>query len=362
MTGSPSIPSVLKSEAGRAFLAGLPPPARFPGRMAVAQAVCEGLGLVDTRGRLRTSSCIAALAALEAEGAFRLPPGGPGRGVPRAPRLQAAPVAAPVGLPSRADGVRGLEVRPVDGGAERRLLSRMLADEHPPGAAQHAGRQMRHLIGSGHGWLGGLLFASPAPRLSARDAWIGWDASARAAGLGRVVGMSRFLVRTGLSCRNLAPKALAPVLRRLGDDFLERCGVRPLLAETFVGPGCAGGSLRPPPRPRAVLGPGDGLDRDRRAVNESGGAALHGRLRDRLVASAAVQAAAASKTSFTAACGNRALVTGHCRMIGKADHEHAGLTPEGVLAGHRERTARCRSSRTARTSTSRRITAARDQG
>ncbi len=105
MTGSPSIPSVLKSEAGRAFLAGLPPPARFPGRMAVAQAVCEGLGLVDTRGRLRTSSCIAALAALEAEGAFRLPPGGPGRGVPRAPRLQAAPVAAPVGLPSRADGV-----------------------------------------------------------------------------------------------------------------------------------------------------------------------------------------------------------------------------------------------------------------
>ncbi len=243
MTESPSIPAVLKSEAGRAFLAGLPPPGRFPGRMAVARAVCEGLGLADALGRPRVASCMAALAALEAEGAFRLPPGGPGRGVLRAPRLQAAPVAAPVGLPSRVDGVRGLEVRPVDGEAERRLLARMLADDHPLGASQHAGRQLRHLIGSGHGWLGGFVFASPAPRLSARDAWIGWDASARAAGLGRVVGMSRFLVRAGVSCRNLAPKALAPVLRRLGDDFLERCGVSPLLAETFVGPGHCGGSL-----------------------------------------------------------------------------------------------------------------------
>ena len=389
MTESLSIPAVLKSEAGRAFLAGLPPPARFPGRMAVAHAVCEGLGLVDARGRLRTSSCIAALAALEAEGAFRLPPEGSGKGVSRAPRMQSAPVAGPVGLPSRVDGVRGLGVRPVEGDAERRLLARMLADDHPLGASQHAGRQLRYLIGSDHGWLGGFVFASPAPRLSARDAWIGWDAAGRSAGLDRVVGMSRFLIRDGVSCRNLASKALALCLRRLGDDFLARYGIRPLLAETFVGEGHCGGSLcaagwtyagdsagrgrraetggrvppkavwlrplapgwrhelgvagagaEPPPRPRTVLGPGDGLDRDSWAVNEFGGAALHGKLRARLVASAAVQAAAPSKTFFTAACGNQALVTGYYRMIGKADHEHVGLTPESVLAGHRERTVR----------------------
>ena len=389
MTESLSIPSVLKSEAGRTFLAGLPPPTRFPGRMAVAHAVCEGLGLVDAQGRLRTSSCMAALAALEAEGAFRLPPEGSGKGVARAPRMQSAPVAEPVGLPSRVDGVRGLDVRPVDGDAERRLLARMLADDHPLGASQHAGRQMRYLIGSEHGWLGGFVFASPAPRLSARDGWIGWDAAGRSAGLGRVVGMSRFLIRNGVSCRNLASKALALCLRRLGGDFLERYGVSPLLVETFVGPGYGGGSLcaagwtyvgetagrgrraetgervppkavwlrplapgwrralgvegsgaEPPPRPRSVLGPDDGLDRDRWAVNEFGGAALHGKLRARLVASAAVQAAAPSKTFFTAACGNQALVTGYYRMIGKADHEHVGLTPEGILAGHRERTAR----------------------
>ena len=389
MTESLSIPAVLKSEAGRAFLAGLPPPARFPGRMAVAQAVCEGLGLVDARGRLRTSSCMAALAALETEGAFRLPPEGPGKGVTRVPRMQSAPVAEPVGVPPRVDGVRGFGVRPVAGEAERLLLARMLADGHPLGASQHAGRQLRYLIVSEHGPLGGFVFASPAPRLSARDAWIGWDAAGRSAGLDRVVGMSRFLIRDGVSCRNLASKALALCLRRLGGDFLARYGIRPLLAETFVGKGYGGGSLcaagwtyagesagrgrraetgervppkavwlrplasgwrrelgvaatgaAPPPRPRTVLGPGDGLDRDSWAMNEFGGAALHGKLRDRLVASAAVQAAAPSKTFFTAACGNQALVTGYYRMIGKADHEHVGLTPESVLAGHRERTVR----------------------
>ena len=70
MTESLSIPALLKSEAGQALLADLGPLDRFPGRMAVARAVCAGLGLADARGRLRISSCVAALAALESEGAF----------------------------------------------------------------------------------------------------------------------------------------------------------------------------------------------------------------------------------------------------------------------------------------------------
>ena len=389
MTESLSIPAVLKSEAGRTFLAGLPPPDRFPGRMAVARTVCEGLGFVDARGRLRVSSCVAALVALEAEGGFRLPGEGPGKGVARVPRMPSAAVVEPVGVPSRAGKVRGLAVRPVDGDAERQLLARMLADEHPLGASQHAGRQLRYLVTSDHGWLGGFVFASPAPKLSARDRWIGWDAAGRQAGLDRVLGMSRFLVRRSVSCRNLASKVLALCLRRLGADFLERYGIPPLLVETFVGEGYTGSSLsaagwtwvgesagrgrraptggrvpakavwlRPltagwrreigglgappalPPRPRFVLGPGDGLDRDRWAANEFGGAALHGKLRARLVASAGVQATAPAKTFFTAACGDQAMVRGYYRMIGKADYEHVGLTPEGILAGHRERTVR----------------------
>ncbi|MCY4314633.1 MAG: DUF4338 domain-containing protein [Roseovarius sp.] len=332
---------------------------------------------------------MAALAALAAEGAPRLPPEGPGRGVSRSPRLQSASVAAPVGLPSRVDRVRGLELHLATEDAGRPLPSRMLAEDHPLGACRHAGRQLRHPVGSAHGWPGGFVFAGPAPLLAARDRWIGRDAAGRSAGIDRIVGMSRFPLRKGVSRRNLASKALSPCLRRLGDDFLESCGVRPLPVEALVGPGhgggghcaagwtCAGETAgrgrrsetgdrvppkavwpRPlarnwrralgvegsgaeaPPRPRTALGPGEGLDGDRWAVNEFGGAAPRGKPRDRLVASAAVQAASPSKTFFTAARGNQALVTGYCRMIGKADREHVGLTPEGILAGHGERTMR----------------------
>ena len=389
MTTAASIPAVLKSESGRAFLASLPPPEQFPGRMAMARTICAGLGLVDARGRLREFSCIAALVALEAEGRFRLPPESPGKGGPRKPRMQDVPVPEPAGVPSRAGQVCGLEVKPVGTDAERLLLARMLADEHPLGAAQHAGRQLRYLVASEHGWLGGFVFAAPAPKLSARDRWIGWDEAGRAAGIDRVVGMSRFLIRRSVSCRNLASRVLALCLRVLAADFRERYAMSPLLAETFVGAGYTGNSLcaagwtyvgesagrgrraptggrvppkavwvkplradwraalgvpcvpcDPPPRPRFVLGPCDGLDKDRWAANEFGGVRLHGALRNRLVKSARVQAMAPSKTFFSAAGGVETLVEGYYRMIRKADCEHLGLSPEGILAGHRERTVR----------------------
>ena len=89
MTESPFIPSILRSEAGRAFLADLPPSGSFSRRTAVARAVCDGLGLVNALGRPQVSSCMAALVTLEAEGIIQLPPEGPGGGVSRAPVMQA---------------------------------------------------------------------------------------------------------------------------------------------------------------------------------------------------------------------------------------------------------------------------------
>ena len=45
----------------------------------------------------------------------------------------------------------------------------------PQGAGVMVGAQMRYLIGSEHGWLGGLGFGASAIRLGDRDQWIGWD-------------------------------------------------------------------------------------------------------------------------------------------------------------------------------------------
>ncbi len=61
---------------------------------------------------------------------------------------------------------------------------------------------MRYLIGSEHGWLGGFGFGAAALQLRDRDQWIGWDARTRRQHLHRVVGMSRFLIRTSVRCQN----------------------------------------------------------------------------------------------------------------------------------------------------------------
>ena len=232
----------------------------------------------------------------------------------------------------------------------------MLGREHPEGAVRHVGRQLRYLIGSDHGWLGGFVFASSALSLAARDRWIGWDAATREARLHLVVGLSRFLIRPGISCRNLASRALGMCLRRLPADFERACGVSPALAETFVSPGQFGTSLRAanwiyvgetagrgrrsasgasvpaksiylkplspgwrgilggrepgfplPSPPGAALGPADGLD-----------------------------GAGWAEQEFGEAAGDEAAVTGYYRLIERPDESKA--TPEAILATHRART------------------------
>ena len=243
MTDSPSIRPILDSDGGRALLATLPPPESFSGRTALAREVCRVFGFSDASGSWRESSCLAALRDMEAAGRLRLPPAGPGTGVSRRPRVLPEPVPEAVSVPPRVDGIGNLHLRLVDGPDEGRLLATLLKHEHPQGAVQHAGRQLRYLIGSDHGWLGGFVFASPSSALGARDRWIGWSGSERAAGLERVIGMSRFLIRKAVRCRNLASKSLGLCLRRVGADFAERYGVAPVLAETFAGPGYGGASL-----------------------------------------------------------------------------------------------------------------------
>ena len=56
-----------------------------------------------------------------------------------------------------------------------------------------------------------------------------------------MIGLSRFLIRPSVRCRNLASKALSLALRRLPSDCQRRYGYRPLLVE-WTGTGCGGAS------------------------------------------------------------------------------------------------------------------------
>ena len=91
------------------------------------------------------------------------------------------------------------------------------------------GRQLYYLVKSEHGWLGGVGFSSSALHLEARDRWIGWDWDTRRANLHHVVNMSRFLIRPGVSCNNLASRVLGMAVREFSGDFEARYGHRPLL-------------------------------------------------------------------------------------------------------------------------------------
>ena len=56
-----------------------------------------------------------------------------------------------------------------------------MIQDHPRGAGPLVGRQLRYLVESEHGWLGGLGFSSAALHLENRDRWIGWDWDTRRA-------------------------------------------------------------------------------------------------------------------------------------------------------------------------------------
>lgn len=203
-------------------------------RIQVARAVCVRFGLFDARGHAQEAGCSKALVELEQAGIIRLPaPLRRGGGAGSARRLDEA-VPPPQDVPAQAGQVLGLELIAVTDLAQLRLWNELMAREHPQGAVRQVGAQLRYLIGSQHGWLGGLGFAASALKLADRDAWIGWDAQTRRSHLHRVVGMSRFLIRPSVRCHNLASHVLGLALRRLAVDFQQRYAYEPWLVESFV--------------------------------------------------------------------------------------------------------------------------------
>ena len=357
----------------------------YPGthRTHLADCVCDRFGFVDARGRRRRAGCLKALRVLASRRLFVLPPPQTKPGLPRPRRLPQS-VPPPQDVPQSAGQVRGLELVEVTSEARMRLWNELFIDEHPRGAGPLVGRQLRYLIGSEHGWLGGLAFASPALKLEPRDRWIGWDMESRRAYLNRVVGLSRFLIRPSVECHNLASHVLGMAMKRLPQDFEERYGYRPWLAETFVDTSSfAGTCFRAANWIRIGASRGRGrqdrrrqgmetvkdiyvyeLDKDFRdrmglsahrglgplpvdaglapgvwAEHEFGGAPLGDqRWSKRLVKSARVQAEEPMSAFPGVVRGDRASIKGYYRFIDQADE--SALTMDNILAPHREQTMR----------------------
>jgi len=355
----------------------------FRHRTAVAEALCAAFGFTDARGAPQRGSCLKALRELEAAGAVTLPAARTRTG-PKVPRRLGAPVPGPEAVPAAVGEVQGLRLELVTTAAQLRLWNELMCREHPRGAGPLVGRQLRYLIGSAHGWLGGLGFGASALQLAARDRWIGWTVAQRRAHLHRVVGLCRFLIRPSVHCRNLASRVLSLALAALPRDFAARYGYRPWLVESFVDVSQVAGTcfraanwrrvgqtqgrgrqdrdwrraetvkdiyvypLEPAFRVhlglpadggRGPLGPAAGLDGATWAQHEFGGAPLgDARLSRRLVQSAAAQAAQPGRAFSGLAKGDWPAVKGYYRLI---DHPDASaVTPAAILRPHREQTVR----------------------
>ncbi|MGH8566841.1 MAG: IS4 family transposase [Gammaproteobacteria bacterium] len=209
-----------------------------PSRTQLTRQLCRRLDLRDPKGDWQIGTTAKALRELEALGHWTLPP-------PRVPHTR--PWSnAPTRLPQRVPPARGvpkelaefatLELLEVATPEHLLVWNELMIREHPLHDARLVGRQHRYLIRSEHGWLGGIGFGSAALYLESRDTWLGWTAAQRTAQLPRVLNMTRFLLRPGVRCPNLASHVLGLCARRIAADFERRYGLQPWLMESFVDP------------------------------------------------------------------------------------------------------------------------------
>jgi Domain of unknown function (DUF4338)/Transposase DNA-binding/Transposase Tn5 dimerisation domain len=205
------------------------------GRTALATFLCRTLHLRDARGTPRLAGVQVALRQLESRGFWKLPPSlsAPERSSPQPRRLN-QPVPPPQEVPAKLEQVQGLKlvlVRATDDELWR-TWNELILTEHPLKDGCLVGRQLRYLVGSAHGWLGAIGFASCALYLRARDEWIGWDEATRKQYQEHVINMTRFLIRAHVP--NLASRVLGLCAERVGKDFQARYKVEPWLLESFV--------------------------------------------------------------------------------------------------------------------------------
>jgi hypothetical protein len=207
-----------------------------PSRRQLVQEFCRLIHWRNRQGALCLSSANVCLNRLEKQGLVRLPPPAQRKGAALRRKLRDDGQPLPP-LPSRLGSAKDVRlVLIADSDDPQHLVwNRLISREHPLKDAPLVGAQLRYLIVAGEqDILGAIGFGPPAFHLSCRDCWIGWDADAMAQNRTRVVGLSRFLIRPGIRCPNLASRSYGMVLKRVREDWFERYGIKPVLVETYV--------------------------------------------------------------------------------------------------------------------------------
>jgi len=131
----------------------------------------------------------------------------------------------------------GLAVRVVSEEKEIKWFDERLSQEHYLGETPPVGDFLRQVIERDGQAVALLVWGAAALKLKDREAWIGWSTPQRAERLKLVVQNRRYLLLHPKGQEpNLASQALAAGCRALPEQWRERFGYIPLLAETFTDP------------------------------------------------------------------------------------------------------------------------------
>jgi len=205
-------------------------------RTELANTLCEILDWRRPNGKLKTVECRTFIEELDSKSILKLPAVRSGRPSGSRTSVVCDGLADVVLTGTRSD-FDPVEVVPISGKEDNARWRAMVDRHHYLGHKVPFGAHIRYFVRV-HApepvIVGCLQFSSPAWRMAARDAYLGWNAAARKANLQKVVVNSRFLIVPGVRIRNLASGALSLAAARLASDWESRFSIRPLLLETLV--------------------------------------------------------------------------------------------------------------------------------
>jgi hypothetical protein len=202
----------------------------------LANTVCELLEWRRPNGGLKSRECFLFLQTLHERGwlPWLSPP--PKKLRPRAAvwdQLSDAQAAltGPIGdyLP--------VQLQLLDNRDDRRLFRQYIQRYHYLGYKVPYGAQLRYFVRSSQppgAVLACLLFTSAAWKMAPRDAYIGWNPTARQTNLPLIVNHSRFLILPWVRVPNLASHILSRAARQMPLDWWAAYRAQPVLLETLV--------------------------------------------------------------------------------------------------------------------------------
>lgn len=208
-------------------------------RLELARTICEHWDWVTASGSHKVTACLKVLQEWEQQGLLQLPGKrrmtrwNTGQASGANPTQRTKPGRPLVGRLSEVGSV-WLELVQDPGAC--RLWNEYVDRYHYLGYRQPVGCFLRYFIQSAAGFLGCVLTAGAAKAMRRRDQWIGWDRQCRRENLPWVINNTRLLIFPWVRLCHLGSHVLGQLARRVGADWQQRWGYRPLLMETFVDP------------------------------------------------------------------------------------------------------------------------------